>query len=139
LRKESGNRCVAADDASRETAAVRWLPTRAERAVLEDLQQLDLNWHGDVADFIEKMAPWGLHRAITPSVRFDCTSERPFAMAEELGFISVFPKLRQVERDELRMKLSAKAAEFFIEGNVTRGGGRLHAAAVPFGRSRFRR
>jgi len=90
----------------------------AERAFLEDLQQLDLNWHGDVADFVEENCPVRTASSQHAFVRLDSAGESAFAMAEQFGFDERFRKLRQVERNEAAHEAFSKAPEFLIEGDV---------------------
>src|ERR1051326_2191539 len=90
-----GRRNHASAKAQRFVAAYR-----TKRALLQDLEQFDLNRNGDITDFIQKNCAVRTASSEDPFMRFDGTCKCAFAMAEKFGLNERFGKLREIQRNE---------------------------------------
>src|SRR5258706_3262993 len=90
-----------------------------ERSFLQHLQEFDLDWNGDITNFIQENRSMRAAPREHALVRLDGASERAFAMTVQFRFDQGFGKLREVQGNEAAGKTFGKAAALFVIGNKT--------------------
>jgi len=83
---------------------------RGERALLQDLEQLDLDGNRNLADLVEEQRAVLVAALEHALVVVDRAGERALAMAEELRLDQRLGELREVDRDEGLGEIGGEAA-----------------------------
>ena len=104
-----------------------------ERPLLQDLEELDLDRHRDIADLVEENRPMRTAERERAFVGFDRAGERAFLVAEQFGFDQRLGKLGEVQRNEILGKTFRETVFLFIErnkaGSPDGSGGRAFAGS----------
>src|SRR4029079_14806105 len=100
LAAQVGQRAVGRGDHPAGEALALAAAERRERALLQHLEQLDLDRDRSLADLVEKERPVRAAALEDALVMVDRAGERALAMSEQLRLDQRLGELRQVDRDE---------------------------------------